>query len=522
MPVLIPLPSAVEWGVGEYLLTERTTIGCRAGASPQEAEAASAVRLVLAETTGLPLSAADDPGILVSLDPGLPAEGYRLEVRPGGVSITAADRRGALWAAQTLLQLGPDDVYAVPLGKSVPLATARIEDAPRFARRGAMLDSSRHFLQVAEVLDFIDWMARHKLNVFHWHLTDDQGWRVASDRYPLLAEKASWRSKTSNRVWGDDGTPHGGYYTLQQIAAVAEYARQRGIETVPEIDFPGHATAVLAAYPQFATDPSGLDGVAHYPTIFDNVLNFSPESLEFVHEIWSEVIEATGARYVHIGGDEVPTVHWEASEEVAQRAREFGVDDPGSIQRWFTLHMRDWLNERGVTPIGWDEVVDPGPVAGMVCQSWRGAEQGVKAATQGMDVIMSPCSHTYFDFYQSDAREEPYGQGDVTTLEKAYSFDPLEGITPEAADHILGTQFQLWSEFLPSYRAVQYAAWPRGCALAEVAWSSPQGRDFTEFSERIAGHLRRFEAAGVNYRPLSGPHPWQEGGTGWRRRPPED
>ena len=321
MPVLIPLPSAVEWGVGEYLLTERTTIGCRAGASPQEAEAASAVRLVLAETTGLPLPAADDPGILVSLDPGLPAEGYRLEVRPDGVSITAADRRGALWAAQTLLQLGPDDVYAVPLGKSVPLAAARIEDAPRFARRGAMLDSSRHFLQVAEVLDFIDWMARHKLNVFHWHLTDDQGWRVASDRYPLLAEKASWRSKTSNRVWGDDGTPHGGYYTLQQIAAVAEYARQRGIETVPEIDFPGHATAVLAAYPQFATDPSGLDGVAHYPTIFDNVLNFSPESLEFVHEIWSEVIEATGARYVHIGGDEVPTVHWEASEEVAQRAK---------------------------------------------------------------------------------------------------------------------------------------------------------------------------------------------------------
>ena len=521
MPALIPLPNSIEWGTDHFLLTEQTAVGCAQGASAEELEAALGVRRLLSATTGLLLPEGEE-GIVVAFDPGLPAEGYRLEVRSDGVSIIAADYRGAQWAAQTLLQLGPDDVYAVPLGKPLPLATARIEDAPRFPRRGAMLDSSRHFVQFAEVLHFVDWLARHKLNVFHWHLSDDQGWRVAVDEYPLLAEKASWRSKTSNRVWGDDGTPHGGYYTLDQIRAVAEYARERGIEIVPEIDFPGHATAVLSAYPQFATDPSALEGVAHYPQIFENVLNFSPEALDFVHDIWARLIDATGARFVHIGGDEVPTAQWEASEEVAARAKGFGVEDVKSIQRWFTLHMRDWLTERGVTPIGWEEVIAEGAVPGMVCQSWTTAECGVRAAGLGMDVIMSPSTHTYFDFYQSDLREEPYGQGDITTLEKAYSFDPLEGVTPEAAGHILGTQFQLWSEFLPTYRAMQYAAWPRGCALAEVAWSKAGDRNFEDFSARLTEHVRRFDAAGVNYRPLSGPQPWQEGGTGWRRRPPED
>ncbi len=522
MPSLIPLPIIVEWTGEEFLLTERTTIGGPAGAGPEVTEAVQAARLVLSGATNLPLTVTDDPDIVVAVDTDLPAEGYRLEVRPEGVAVTAADRRGALWAAQTLLQLGPDDIYAAPLGVPVTVATARIEDAPRFARRGAMLDSARHFLQVAEVIDFVEWMARHKLNVLHWHLTDDQGWRVASDRYPLLAEKASWRSKTSNRVWGDDGTPHGGYYTMGQIATVAEYARQWGIEIVPELDFPGHATAVLAAYPGFATDPGAVTGVAHYPQIFENVLNFSSESLDFVHDIWSELLEATGARYAHIGGDEVPTAQWEASEEVAQRAAEFGVGDVKSIQRWFTLHMRDWLTQRGVTPIGWDEVIDEGAVPGMVCQAWRGAEYGVKAAAQGMDVIMSPTSHTYLDFYQSELRGEPYAQGEVTTLEQVYGFDPVKGMPPEDAARVLGTQFQLWSEFLPTYRAVQYAAWPRGCALAEVAWSPRGTCDFAGFTSRLEGHLRRFDVAGLNYRPLAGPHPWQEGGTGWRRRPPEE
>ena len=522
MPSLIPLPAAVEWEGAEHTLTEHSTIGCRAGAGPEETGAVRAARLVLSTTTGLPLPVAEKPDILVGIDTGLPTEGYRLEVRPDGVTIAAADRRGALWAAQTLLQLGGDDVYTAPLGGTVKVATARIEDAPRFAWRGAMIDSARHFLQVAEILDFIDWMARHKLNILHWHLTDDQGWRVASEHYPLLAEKASWRPHTVNLTWGGDGTPHGGCYTISQIAAVAEYARQRGIGIVPEIDLPGHATALFSAYPGIATDPAAVTGVACHPDVFDNVLNFSPEALEFAHGIWSEVLEATGARHAHIGGDEVPTAQWEASEEVKRRAAGFGVDDVTSLQRWFTLRIRDWLLQRGVTPIGWDEVIGDGPVAGMVCQAWRGAERGVKAAEQGMDVIMSPNTHTYFDYYQSDLPGEPYAQPATTTLEQVYGFDPVEGMPPGAAERVLGTQFQLWSEFLPTYRAVQYAAWPRGCALAEVAWSQPEGRDFADFTSRLSGHLKRFDAAGLGHRPLTGPHPWQEGGTGWRCRPPEE
>ncbi len=509
MTALLPEPRRVSWDSGEFIIDHTTSI-CGPAA------AAQAVSRALSLPTGLPLTVADQGAISVAEDATMGEEEYRLVVSPQGVQIVAGSPRGAGWAAQTMLQLASPALFTAPLAQPIALRAVTIEDWPRFPRRGAMLDSARHFVPVHDVLHFIDWLAHHKLNVFHWHLSDDQGWRVASDRYPRLAELASWRTKTSNRVWGDDATPHGGYYTMKQLKAVADYARSLGIETVPELDFPGHATALLAAYPEFATDPSALDGVAHYPTIFDNVLNFTPEAMDFVHHIWSEVIEATGARYVHIGGDEVPTTHWEAAPEVAQRV---GVEDASQIQRWFTLHMRDWLAERGVVAIGWDEIIDAGPIDGMVCQSWRGVEAGGVAARSGMDVVMSPFSHTYFDFYQSDVREEPYAQGDITTVEKAYSFDPVAGLDDLAAARVLGTQFQLWSEFLPSYRAVQYAAWPRGCALAEVAWSDPSGRNFEAFELRLARHLERLAAAGINYRPLEGSHPWQLGGQGWRKRP---
>lgn len=517
MTALLPAPTSAEVG-GEGLTLDRSTR--IVAATSAATEAAQAVQRALSLTTGLPLPLAESGEIQVALDPGLPEEGYRLQVTAQRVEIVAGSTRGAGWAAQTLLQLAPTGIFTAPLGVPVPLEAARVEDAPRFRWRGAMLDPSRHFVPVHDVIDFINWMARHKLNVFHWHLSDDQGWRVAWDEYPRLAEVASWRTRTSNRVWGDDGTPHGGHYTLEQIRAVADYARSLGIETVPELDFPGHATALLAAYPEFATDPTALDGVAHYPEIHHNVLNFSDEAMDFVHGIWAELIEATGARHVHIGGDEVPTTQWVASAEVAERAARFGVEDVAEIQRWFTLHLRDWFTERGVTPIGWDEVVDAGPVPGMICQSWRGVEAGGKAAEAGMQVIMSPFSHTYFDFYQSDNPEEPYAQGDITTWQKAYSFDPTEGLSPEAADRVLGTQFQLWSEFLQNYRNVQYSAWPRGCALAEVAWSDPEGRDVVEFEGRLEKHLERLSAAGLNFRPLAGSHPWQLGGEGWRKRPP--
>ncbi|MDO5083172.1 beta-N-acetylhexosaminidase [Arachnia propionica] len=519
MTALLPAPRSADVG-GEGLTLDHTT---RIVAATEEAgPAARAVQRALSLTTGLPLPIEESGAIEVGLDPELPEEGYRLHVTKDRVQVVAGSPRGAGWAAQTLLQLAPPEIFTAPVGLPVPLVGARIEDAPRFAWRGAMLDPSRHFLPLHDVIDFINWMARHKLNVFHWHLSDDQGWRVAWDKYPRLAEVASWRTKTSNRFWGDDGTPHGGHYTLDQIRAVADYARSLGIETVPELDFPGHVTALLAAYPEFATDPTALDGVAHYPEIHHNVLNFSDEAMDFVHGIWEQVIEATGARHVHIGGDEVPTTHWVASEEVAERAKGLGVEDVANIQRWFTLHMRDWLTSRGVTPIGWDEVVEDGVVEGMICQCWRDAEVGGRAAEGGMQVIMSPSSHTYYDFYQSADPQEPYAQWAITTWEKAYSFDPTAGLSPEAAGRVLGTQFQLWSEFLQNYRHVQYSAWPRGCSLAEVAWSDPTGRDVAEFRGRLEGHLERLAAGGVNYRPLEGSHPWQLGGEGWRRRPPGD
>jgi len=288
---------------------------------------------------------------------------------------------------------------------------------------------------------------------------------------------------------------------------------------VPEIDLPGHALALLAAYPELGNLPDTRYQPATTFGIFDEVLNLSDTTLTFVLDIYTELLEIFPSRYVHVGGDESPRTEWLTSPAAKELAVQRGLPDVTHLQRWFTEQLRDWLAARGRQLVGWDEICDEGPLEGAVAMAWRGAEYGVAAAAAGLDVVMAPMTHTYFDFYPGPDDEEQYAIGGLTSTETAYGFEPLAGMPPESAARVLGTQCQLWTEYMPNMRRVEYQLFPRACAHSEVAWSWPEGRSWAEFQPRLAGHLRRLDALGVNFRPESGPRPWQQGGTGTLRRP---
>jgi hexosaminidase len=453
-------------------------------------------------------------------NPDLPPEGYRLRIDDETLTVEASTETGVVWATQTLRQLlGVQAFHVAPLRDEFELPRVLIEDSPRFGWRGVMLDVARHFRPLADVFRFVDLLSLHKHNVFHLHLTDDQGWRFASDRYPALKEVASWRAETWVRKRGPgDGTPHGGYYTADQLRALVRYAGDRGVTIVPELEFPGHVRALLAAYPELGNSPQQRHDVASSFGIFPEVLSLRPASLAVVFDLYEELLDIFPSRYIHIGGDECEPDEWLASPEAADLAAQRGLAGPGHSQRWFTEQLRRWLADRDRRMVGWDEIGDHGPVPGAVVAAWRDRSYGIAAAAAGNDVVMAPLSHTYLDYYPSEGADEPYAIGGLVTTETVYGFDPLEAVPAADTQRILGTQCQLWTEYLSSTRRLDYAMFPRACAHAEVAWSEPAGRDWAEFSPRLRTHLERLSAMGVEYRPEEGPRPWQRGGTGASRR----
>jgi hexosaminidase len=484
---------------------------------------AAVARRLLTPGTGLDLPLADDGALRLVEDPALDEEAYSLDVTSDGISITASTERGLNWAVQTLRQLLPPDVLrAAPSGVELTVPLVSVEDGPRFGWRGVMIDVGRHFLPLPDLFRLLDLLALHKYNVLHLHLTEDQGWRFPSAQHPRLQTVASWRTETRKQYDSQgDGTPHGGFYTVDQLRAVVTYAGQRGITVVPEIDLPGHALALLAAYPELGLHPETGYATATTFGVFDEVLNLTDETLEVVLGIYTELLEVFPSRYVHVGGDEAPRTEWLASPAAQALAAERGLADVTHLQRWFTEQLRDWLAARGRRLVGWDEICDEGPLEGAVAMAWRSSELGVAAADAGLDVVMSPFSHTYFDFYPGDGDEEQYAIGGLTTTETVYGFEPLAGMAPESSARVLGTQCQLWTEYVPSMRRAEYMLFPRACAHSEVAWSDPADRSWSEFQPRLDAHLARLDALGVNFRPEAGPHPWQQGGTGTLRRPPE-
>ncbi|MFE5593366.1 beta-N-acetylhexosaminidase [Streptomyces sp. NPDC056549] len=520
---LIPAPLALEQGSGGRLaLDERTTLDAGPGTEPT----ARWLRTVLGAATGLPFADGAGPHAIrlrIGAETWRP-EGYRLTV--GGpdaaVAIEGGGPAGVFWGAQTLRQLlGPDAYRKAPVRKKsardLPYVT--IEDAPRFGWRGLLLDVSRHFLPKDDVLRYLDLLAAHKLNVFHFHLTDDQGWRIEIARHPRLTEVGAWRARTkwghrASPLWTE--TPHGGFYTRDDIREIVAYAAERHITVVPEIDLPGHAQAAIAAYPELGnTDVVDTAALTVWDTwgVNPNVLAPTEAVLRFYEGVFEEVLDLFPSTFVHVGGDECPKDQWKASPAAQARIRELGLAGEDELQSWFIRHFDRWLAARGRRLIGWDEILEGGLADGAAVSSWRGYAGGIAAAEAGHDVVMCPEQHVYLDHRQAPGDDEPMPIGYVRTLEDVYRFEPVPpGLAPEAAAHILGTQANVWTEVMENRSRVDYQVFPRLAAFAEVAWSAlpaPEARDHAGFERRMSTHYRRLEALGVDHRPPAGPHPWQ-------------
>ncbi|MFI9822415.1 beta-N-acetylhexosaminidase [Streptomyces sp. NPDC052013] len=520
---LIPAPGAIEGPMRRGVpLTPGTTLWAGPGTETTERW----LRSTLGAALGLPLRPGPDDApdsLRLRIDGTLAPEAYRLAVvADRGVEITGGSAAGVFWGAQTLRQLlGPDAFRAAPVRQGVTREIPHqiIEDAPRFRWRGLMLDVARHFMPKDGVLRYLDLMAAHKLNVLHFHLTDDQGWRIEIKRYPRLTEVGSWRARTkfghrASPLWDD--RPHGGYYTQDDIREIVAYAAERHIDVVPEIDVPGHSQAAIAAYPELGNrDVVDTASLTVWDTwgINPNVLAPTDNTLRFYEGVFAEVLELFPSRFVHVGGDECPKDQWRRSPAAQARVEELGLAGEDELQSWFIGHFDDWLSARGRRLIGWDEILEGGLAKGAAVSSWRGYQGGIAAARAGHDVVMCPEQQVYLDHRQDAGADEPVPIGYVRTLEDVYRFEPVPPeLTPEEAGHVLGTQANVWTEVMENQQRVDYQVFPRLAAFAEVAWSSlpaPAARDFADFERRMTAHYRRLDALGVAYRPPAGPLPWQ-------------
>ncbi|MEV0575779.1 beta-N-acetylhexosaminidase [Streptomyces sp. NPDC050392] len=523
---LIPAPvRAGDQGRCGFLLDASTTLAAAPGTGTTERW----LRETLGAAFGVPLAPGGEGAehsVRLLIDPALEPEEYRLTTLPGNsVVITGGSPAGVFWGAQTLRQLlGPQAFRRAPAGGAAPAALGftDIEDRPRFGWRGMMLDVSRHFLPKADVLRYLDLLAAHKLNVFHFHLTDDQGWRVEIKRYPRLTEVGAWRSRTkyghrASELW--DETPHGGYYTQDDIREIVAYAAEQHIRVVPEIDIPGHSQAAISAYPELGnTDVVDTAALTVWDTwgVNPNVLAPTDHTLRFFEGVFEEILElfpAATSPFVHIGGDECPKDQWKQSPAAQARIKELGLAGEDELQSWFIRHFDNWLTARGRRLIGWDEILEGGLADGAAVSSWRGYAGGIAAAEAGHDVVMCPEQQVYLDHRQHGGPDEPMPIGYVRTLEDVYRFEPVPpALGEEAARHVLGAQANVWTEVMQNRSRVDYQVFPRLAAFAEVAWSAlpaPADRDFAEFEGRMATHYGRLDALGVDYRPPGGPLPWQ-------------
>lgn len=457
--------------------------------------------------------------VLLSIEPekGAPAGAYTLHVDGKGVSITGRDKEGVFYGIQTLIQLLPVQQSTV---LRVPFTD--VYDYPRFQYRGMHLDVTRHFFPVAFVKKYIDNLARHKMNYFHWHLTDDQGWRIEIKKYPLLTTKGGYRNGTIIGHFpgtANTNTYYGGYYTQEEIKEVVAYAASRYITIIPEIEMPGHASAAIAAYPQLSCFPDSatymrppvstlnkalpVKKVQETWGVFSDVFCPREYTFQFLQDVLEEVMALFPARYIHIGGDECPKDAWKQSAFCQQLIQEKGLKDEHGLQSYFVQRIEKYVNSKGRSIIGWDEILEGGLAPNAVVMSWRGEEGGIEAAKQNHDVIMTPAGFAYFDYSQalSKEKEDSVTIGCCLPLQKVYSYEPV----PTALQHtqqeqfVLGAQANMWSEYLHYPSSVMYQALPRLAALCEVLWSKKELRDWDDFSSRLQYQQKRYELWKLNY-----------------------
>jgi hexosaminidase len=435
-------------------------------------------------------------------------EGYTLEVSSQQVTITGAHLAGLFYGIQTLRQLLPVEIFSSAfIERSWGIPGVFIKDAPRFPWRGLMLDTARHFIPFQEILKIIDLLALHKMNVLHLHLTDDQGWRIEIKKYPRLTEIGSHRTATVIGHAGDpqgyDATPHAGFYSQDELREIVAYAEARFITVMPEIEIPGHAQAAVAAYPEFGVTGEPVEVGTNWG-IFPYLYNPTEETLQFLQDVLSEVIEIFPGPFIHIGGDEACKQQWKSSARVQARIKELKLQDEEELQSWFLTHIGTFLARKGRRYMGWDEILEGGLPSGAAVMSWQGISGGILAAQADHDVVMTPYSHVYLDYYQSNDPAEPLAIGGYTPLDKIYSFEPVPAIlTSEQAQHILGAQCNLWTEYVDGPEALEYMLFPRLIALAEVTWTPREQRNYTEFCQRLATHEDRLSRIPVNFRPVA-------------------
>lgn len=513
---LIPFPARFTGLPGRFTLAATTRI-LTVGKDPAQLAAAQLLADQLKLTSGLPIAVASSTPALAKGKHVIfekhtagrcGPEGYTLRVTPEGVRLGAETPKGYFYGVQTLMQLLPAAVYGHNRAQAAnwSMPACDLLDRPRYAYRGLMLDVCRHFMPVSFVKKCIDLLAMHKMNTFHWHLTDDQGWRIEIKKYPKLTQVGSVRKETLIGQYGEyypqqfDGQPHGGFYTQEQIKDVVRYAAARHVTIIPEIELPGHALAALAAYPELGCEPGKNYQVGMRWGIIRDVFCPSEKTFGFLQDVLTETMALFPGKYIHIGGDECPKDAWKKSAFCQELMQKQKLKDENELQSYVIRRIEKFVNSKGRAIIGWDEILEGGLAPNATVMSWRGTQGGIDAARQKHTVVMTPGAFCYIDKYQADPITEPLAIGGFLPIEKVYSYEPTPAeLTPDEQTYILGVQANLWTEYVQTPAQVEYMVFPRAVALAEIGWMPAGPRNFEDFAARLKQHFARFDQLGLNY-----------------------
>ena len=502
---VVPKPLSMKTDDGTFLITRSTTV-CYSGGSQELRMIAERLSSRLSAATGfavlaIPLNAGKGAADAITLkqieNDGLGVEGYRLTVKKKSILVEGSTAAGIFYGVQTLYQLCPPEIEKKQAGESVAwtVPCVRIEDKPRFSWRGMHLDVGRHFFSKDSVKRYIDLIASYKLNTFHWHLTEDQGWRIEIKKYPRLTSVGSWRRESMM-----DCTPHGGFYTQDDVREIVAYAKERFITVVPEIEMPGHSLAALAAYPELSCSGGPFKVGTEWGVNNDVYCAGNEKTFQFLEDVITEVAALFPGQFFHIGGDECPKLRWSNCRRCQDRMTANGLKNEQELQSYFVKRIESILASHGKRLVGWDEILEGGIAPRATVMSWRGITGGIEAAKSGHDVVMTPTSYCYFDYYQGVAGE-PKAIGGFLPIDTVYSYEPVPAdLSAEEARHVLGAQGNVWTEWMPNYRQVEYMAATRMMALSEVVWSAKSLRNFKDFMQRMTPQYRRLGYRDINYR----------------------
>jgi len=515
---IVPFPKSIETSSGKFIINDKFTIIAESD-DPGVKYVGDFLESYISRARGkkVPVlrSEEEKENVLIlrinkQEEKSLGAEGYELKITPEKIVMRANKPAGLFYGVQTILQLLPAEIWSSNPPKKIKfmeLPCVSIKDAPRYKYRGMHLDVGRHFFPVSFIKRYIDYIAMHKMNVFHWHLTEDQGWRIEIKKYPKLTSVGAWRKETmigrlSDRPYRYDHTRYGGYYTQDQIREIVKYAKERFITVIPEIEMPGHSVAALAAYPELSCTGGPFEVKTRWGVSKDIYCAGKEETFEFLENILTEVMDLFPSKYIHIGGDEAPKERWEKCPDCQRRIKQEGLKNEHELQSYFIKRIEKFLNKHNRKIIGWDEILEGGLAPNATVMSWRGMSGGIAAARSGHDVVMTPTDYCYFDYYQAPRSMEPMAIGGLTTLQKVYSFEPTpeDSLNNDQQKYVIGGQGNVWTEYIGTTEYAEYMFLPRMCALAEVLWTPKNKRDWNNFKKRMYKQYKRLYETGANFR----------------------